>query len=128
MKRRDLEALEEVIALRKEHALGRLRPLIAAEEKLQSQLAELVRSQRDLSKKADFSDMRRVGQDVVWLRWIEAKRQEALREMARVRALKAELSVAARKTTAQDLAVRAMRKKLAREASKIRRCPGGQYP
>lgn len=123
MKSRDIEGLKGVIGLQREIAMAGLRPLLAKEEALRQQLADLAVAERDLAHSPALDDMRRVGQDGLWLRWIAVRHSAIQREMAMLRAQKSERAAEARVVVARHLAVQTVAKKFQKGVAKGRQAP-----
>lgn len=118
MKPSELAKLEAVVALQREQVLARLQPLTKAESALHSRLVELSDAGKTLAGSENLSDMRRIGQDGVWLRWVLHSRAALLREAAEIRARKAEILADAQRGTARHLAVQEIRKKVERRQTR----------
>lgn len=123
MKRREIEKLRSVIGLQREIAMAGLRPLVAKEESLRQQLADLAVAERDLAHAPALDDMRRVGQDGLWLRWIAGRHSTIQREMAMLRAQKSERAAEAKEIVARHLAVQKLARKISKKGCKNRQAP-----
>ena len=118
MKPSELAKLEAVVALQREQVLARLQPLAKAESALHSRLIELSDAAKTLAVSENLSDMRLIGQDGVWLRWVFQSRAALLREAAEIRARKVDILADAQRSTARHLAVQKIRKKAERRQAR----------
>ncbi|WP_189367014.1 hypothetical protein [Tateyamaria omphalii] len=114
-----LRQISELKFRQSEQAMSKLK---VRETSLRSELARLQSlAQETHAQPASDSELRAIGADIIWLKWIENSRRKLNIELAQVLALKEDIAARHRKTNGEKLVTEALSEKQRLGRQRLRR-------